>query len=442
MSATQPWYDVQRVSQKGSVILNRWRAERQASKMAPQAQDLSGLSPAEFAEWVRGNGGYGTGVVTERTAMQIGTVYACVALIGGAIASLPLHFYRIDDAGDRQREQRDEWYLFNEQPMAGWSAAVAWEYAVWSLLLKGDSFWRIHRASRMSPKIVGFEPLHPDSATVRRIDGRLTYKISKQPFETTLGGETVTLDQDDVLHIPGPGFDGQRGMSQISSVLKPAGGTALAADEYSLAFFKNSARPDFVLQATGKLDKDQIQVMRDQWADLYGGASRGWKPAILSGGLEIKPISLKAEEAQILETRRFQVEDLCRIFGVPPFMVGHTDKTTSWGAGVEQMSIGFVTYTLQRHLVKFEQEINRKVFRRAGRFCEFLTAGLTRGDLKSRNEAWRIALGRAGEPGWLTVNEVRRIENMPPVEGGDELNRAVVPAKKGPGNESASATAG
>jgi HK97 family phage portal protein len=161
---------------------------------------------------------------------------------------------------------------------------------------------------------------------------------------------------------------------------------------------------------------------------------------VLGGGLKVQPITINAHDAQLLETRKFQVEDICRIFGVPPHMVGHTEKTTSWGSGVEAMGIGFVKYTLQRHLVAFEQEINRKVFLNAARFSEFATVGLERGDTKTRYDAYRTALGRAGEKAWMTVNEVRKAENMSPVDGGDELENPSDPNE--PADDSAEGTNG
>ena len=133
-------------------------------------------------------------------------------------------------------------------------------------------------------------------------------------------------------------------------------------------------------------------------------------------------LTMTHEDSQLLATRSFQIEEIARIFGVPPHLIGQTDKVTSWGSGVENMGRGFVKFTLQRHLIKFEQEINRKLWPvRSRYFFEFNVAGLERGDLKSENEALRIALGRAGEPAWMTPNEVRRIKNMPPIEGADQL---------------------
>jgi HK97 family phage portal protein len=136
-------------------------------------------------------------------------------------------------------------------------------------------------------------------------------------------------------------------------------------------------------------------------------------PVVLAGGMKLHQLTMSAQDAELLSQRGFQIEEICRAFGVPPFMVGHTEKTTSWGSGVEQMSIGFVKYTLQRHLVAFEQEINHKLFKTSRNFSEFVTAGLERGDLKGRYEAYRIALGRAGEPSWMKASEIRKLENMP-----------------------------
>ena len=168
----------------------------------------------------------------------------------------------------------------------------------------------------------------------------------------------------------------------------------------------------------------------------YAGVANAHIPAILTGGGDVKTLSLNPGDAQLIETRGFQAADIARFYGVPPHMIGLTDKATSWGSGIEQQSIGFIKYTLQRHLVKIEQEINRKCFRTARNFAEFNTAGLERGDYKARNEGYRIAVGRAGEPGWMTINEIRKLENLPPIDGGDTLNPG------GKANEPAPKTAG
>jgi HK97 family phage portal protein len=439
------WFNADRVKQHISVVLMRALPTLKSDNAARRARlqrssdikaSSSNMSPAEFSEWLQGvRAGNGI-VVTERTAMCISAVYACVALIGGAVLSLPLKFYRRNSDGDRERYTPDEWWLLNEQPFTCWGAATAWEFALWSLLLQGDSFWRIHRASRLSPQITGFEPLHPGTVVVTRVLNRLVYRINPQPAEMLSGtrSQTIVVDQDDILHVPGPGFDGLRGMSQIANALATPGAIALSADVYARAFFDNGARPDYALQTDANMQPEQIANLRNQLDERHQGAARAWRPIVLQGGLKVEPITMTAEDSQLIEQRRFQVEDIARVFGVPPFMIGHTEKTSSWGSGVESMGIGFVKYTLSRHLVKFEQEINRKVFRTGNRFCEFDTAGLERGDLKTRFDAYRVALGRAGEEAWMTINEVRRAENRAPVENGDALKKGsneAVPAPAG-----------
>jgi HK97 family phage portal protein len=223
-----------------------------------------------------------------------------------------------------------------------------------------------------------------------------------------------------MLHIPGPGFDGLRGKSQIQFVLKTAAGIALAADQYSASFFKNGAKPDFAIEMEGKPTTEQIEEMRRVWHEKYGGIGKNHLPAVLFGGAKVHELTINAEDAQLIATRQFQVEDICRIFGVPPHMVGHVNKTTSWGSGIEHQGIGFVKFTMARHLTKIEQEVNRKTWPNGDMFCEFNTSGLERGDYKTRNEGYRIALGRAGEPAWMRVSEVRKLENLPPDE---ELER-------------------
>lgn len=381
------------------------------------------LSMQELSDWLFEQRS-GTEVSTPRAALSIGAVYACVSLISGAIASMPLKFYQRTDSGERKAYTPDLWWMLNEAWMPCWPAATAWEFTTTSLLLRGDWFARIHRASRLSPTIVGFEPWHPSYVDVERRDDRLRYTLWPQPDLQPADAKPLVLDQDDVLHVAGPGFDGRRGMSQIATVLRNTGAISLAAEEHSASFFRNSARPDYALATEKTLSVEQINSLREQIDERHRGAGRAWRPIVLQGGLTVEPITMNAKDAQLIEIRGFQVEDIARIFGVPPFMIGHSEKTTSWGSGVEQMGLGFVKYTLQRHLVKIEQEINRKVFRTARNFCEFLTEGIERGDIKTRSEAFRIALGRAGEPGWMTVNEVRRLQNLPPVDGGETLNAA------------------
>ena len=437
MNAPAPWYNAERVRQPGSVVLNKWMEERAAIKAQTTYASSSGTKGSQLYEWLTGAGSLSNAgpAVTERTAMAISAVYACIGLIGGAISCLPLQIYQRNEES-RKRIDHEIWWLLNEQPSASISAAVFWEYVAWSLMLHGDAFARILRASPLSPKISGLKPMHPLDVSVTKNGDRLAYTFIDDD------GKTVTLDQDDMLHIPGLGFDGLRGMSPLRHAARQSMGLSLAADEYSARFFSNGARPDYVVTMPNSLKDDQVKLFRESWMARYAGVGNAHVPAILTGGGDVKALSLNPEDAQLIETRNFNAGDIARFYGVPPHMIGITDKTTSWGTGIEQQGIGFVKYTLQRHLVKIEQEINRKCFRIARNFAEFNTAGLERGDFKARNEGYRIALGRAGEPGWMTANEIRKLENQPPIDGGDKLNdgKTVAPSQpdgKGAANEPA-----
>lgn len=357
-------------------------------------------------------------VVNERTAMSVSAVYACVRLIAGAIASLPLPVYQRTPSG-RDRVEHDLWWKLNEEPNPVMSAAVFWEYMVSSMLLSGDAYAVIRRPSRSSPAILGFEPVHPKRVQVKRgDDGRLHYIV--------IGENNIAdgYDQDDMVHFPGIGFDGLCSLSPIAHAGKQAIGLALAAEEHSARVFSNGARPDIAIEVPGALKEETVELLRSTWDDRFGGASKSHKPAILTGGVKVHEISMNAEDAALIATRQFQVTDIARIYGVPPFMIGETEKTTSWGAGVEQMGIGFVQYTLRPHLTRIEKELNRKLFRTARNFVEFNVDGLMEGDSKSQAEYFGKALGGPGSQGWMTVNEVRRLKNMKPLTGYNDIAHA------------------
>lgn len=344
--------------------------------------------------------------VTAETAMRVATVYACVSLLAGTIATLPFAIFERD--GDtRRRAKHEYWWLLNEQPHEHWTAAAAWEYLISAKLFYGDGFARLLRPGFASARIIGWEPMHPLRVQpFRSIEGELFYHYSP-PY-----GAAMVLDPADVIHLPSLGFDGLCSPSPITYAAREAVGTALAADAYTGKFFSGGATFDYALKTPANLKNEQLVDLR---ASLLARVAGGRTPLILSGGLEPAQLSVNSKDAEIMATRLFGVEELCRIFGVPPHMVGHTDKTTSWGSGIEQQGIGFVRYTLQRHLTPIAQEFNRKLWPSRERFfVEHVTDALQRGDLKSRYEAHRIALGHAGEMPFLTTDEIRRIENMPP----------------------------
>lgn len=345
--------------------------------------------------------------LSETTALTVSAIYACVNLIAGAIAALPVHIYKQDISnGERDRLFDDTLiWVFNEQMMPRWSAANGWEFMVQSLLLQGDAFARILRNSYSEP--IGLEPFHPRRVTVAVSMSltRLVYIV--EPEFAGTGINPLVLDQDDMLHVGGFGFNGLRGLSPLRNALRTTGYASNAMQEFSANFFANSARPDYALTTEQKMGQEAIDTLRAQIDEQHKGPAKAHRPMLLHSGLDIKTITMPLEEMQLLESRQFQIEEIARIYGVPPFMIGHNEKTTSWGSGIDSMGIGFVRYSLRQHLNKFQTEINRKFFRTAARVAEFDTTDLERADTKGFYEGLRIAVGRAGEPQLMTVNEAR-----------------------------------
>lgn len=411
---------MQRCAVPGSPILDEFVQQQQHQRSTiSNAGELASVDVTNSTEVFRAitGGMSAAGVaVTEKTAMQVAAVYACVNLIGGAISSMPLPIYQRTAEG-RVKVAHPLSPLLNRQPHARFSAAVFFEFVVASLLLHGDAYAEIQRPSLRSPLVLGLRPWPKAALVDTKIeDGMLAYFL----YDDERKAVRKVL-QDDMLHIPGAGFDGKNGMSQIRHGLRASAGIALAADQYSAEFFSNGSRPDFALEFPGVLTPEQQAMIRENWYSRYQGSGNRHLPALLTGGAKVHEVTMTAEDSQLLGTRQMQVEEIARLFGVPPHMIGHTTTSTSWGTGIEQQSIGFVKFTLSRHIRKIEQEINRKLLRGDEYYCEFSTAGLERGDYKTRNEGYRIGLGRAGEPAWMTVNEVRKLENLPPVDGGDQL---------------------
>ncbi|WP_186019678.1 phage portal protein [Burkholderia gladioli] len=413
----------------GSSILNEWRAKREAARQVQAAA----AREIPVSEMVYGSEGYGwlAGVgpggraVSERSAMAIGAVYACVGLIGGALGQLVLQTYTLND-GLSTPVRGDMWHLLNEEMHPRWSAALGWEFCAQALLLRGNLYMRLHRPTIFSSIVESIEPLHPLNVSPLLHDDRLIYQI------VNVDGTTETVDQDDMIHVPGPGFDGLRGMSQIQHVLRQPVSTALASSDVGENMLTDGLRPDIVLSTEGNLNREQIDLIREQWRDRYNGVRNSNAPVVIGGGMKVSQISMTASDAQLLEREKLSVEEVARIFGVPPYLIGQLEKQTSFGNGLEQLGTGFVRYTLGRHMTKIEQEFNRKTASRGKTKVAYDASPLLRGDMKSRYDSYRSALGRAGEPGWMSKNEVRRAENLPPVSDGDTLFNGAGNAKSDP----------
>ena len=389
-------------------VVERWRGP---SNGAVVSTGDSAETLAEFFQVAQTSSGY---VVSDQTAMSIATVYRCVGIIGGAISQLPLHHFRLEPDGTRKKQPKTPlWWLLNESPIDAWTAAAWKEFIVKSVLLRGDSFAELVRTGSV---VTSIRPFHPTSVQVlRKTDGTLLYSV------IDIDGERRTILPEDMLHFAGLGFDGVRSMSVIQWAARQAIGNSLAAADYAGRSFADGTLPQIAIKFPNKFTKSQGDELRDSFASTYNGP-RGRKfPLVLAEGADVKELSMTPQDAQLIETRQFEKHDIYTAFGVPPIMGGDNEKTTSWGTGIEQITIGFVRYTLKPHLVRWEEELNRKLFRRAGPFVEFEISGLLRGDAKAQADYYKAALGGPGSgPGWMSVNEIRSLQNLAPIDGADK----------------------
>lgn len=398
-------------SQQGSRVLGSWLAGRDGANeragIVAQAENSSGsVSMSELANLLGAAHRSSSGSsVTADSAMRVSAAYGCMSLVAGAIATLPIGIYE-RKGNERDSADHDYWWMLNELASDGWTASAAWESVMLSKLSHGDGFGEWIRPSIYSNRVIGWKPLPRHQVQPFRDGDRVLYRISPP------NKEAYTLDRADIIHLPSLGFDGLTSPSPLTYAALEAIGTALSAQEHAGRFFSGGANFDYALKTASRMDDTQLKQLKASLIARVQNGGRG--PLILGGGLEPTQLSVNSKDAEILATRLFTVEEICRIFGVPPHMVGHTDKTTSWGSGIESQGIGFVRYTLQRHLTPIAQELNSKLWPVRQRFfVEHVTAALERGDLKARYDAYRTALGRAGEMPFMTPEEVRRKENMP-----------------------------
>lgn len=410
-------------SRHESRVLGAWLASREgaaerAGVCTPRAENTisTNLTVNELANLYSMGALSSAGVsVTPEGAQCVPTVYACVDRITGAIKSMPFLVHERSQK-DSQPIDHDYNWLFNERACEDWSAADAWAYLLGNKLLYGDGYAELLRPSISSSRIIGWQPLFkPNVQPFRdRATGTKYFRVTRP------NGGIDVLDQADVIQLPSMGYDGLSSPSPITYAAREVVGAALAGQRWAGKFFSEGATFDYALRTDQGLGDEQIKSLKSQLLARIAGSRA---PLILTGGLQPAQLTVNPKDAELLASRLFTVEEICRIFGVPPHLVGHTEKNSSWGTGMEQQGTNFVRYTLMGHLTQVAQEFNHKLWpTRARYFVQHVTDALVKADVKTRNEAHRVAIGRAGEPGWMTVNEVRRRENLPPVDGGDTLN--------------------
>lgn len=395
-----------------SRVLGTWLAGRdggteRAGVVALGENSTSSLTTSELANLLGAASRASSGApVTAETGMRVSAAYGCMSLVAGAIASLPLGMYE-RKGNDRDSADHEYWWMLNEKASDGWTAFDAWQAIILSKLQHGDGIGELIRPSMYSNRVIGWKPLARHTVNPFRDGKEVYYRVSP------IDGPSYVLHREDVIHLTSLGFDGLTSPSPLTYAALEAIGIALSAQEHAGQFFSGGANFDYALTAEKKMDDKQLLQLK---ASLIARAQNGGRgPLILTGGLAPAQLSVNSKDAEILATRLFTVEEICRIFGVPPSMVGHGSAASNFGTGIAQQGMGFTRYTLQRHLEPIKQELNSKLWPvRQRYFVEHITAALERTDLAGRYTAYRTALGRAGEQPFMSVDEIRRLENMPP----------------------------
>ncbi|MBL6440899.1 phage portal protein [Streptococcus suis] len=345
--------------------------------------------------------------VDEFKAMQTTAVYACVRILAEAVASLPIHVYELTSNGKEKKIDHPLYFLLHDEPNPEMSSFIFRETLMSHLLIWGNAYVQIIRDK--AGRVISLYPLLPDKMSVHRDDsGKLYYKYQRQTEENPNFKDkgTVLLKQEDILHVAGLGFDGLIGYSPIA-MAKNAIGMTLATENYGAAFFKNGANPGGVLEHPGIL-KDPKRV-RDSWNAVYNGATNAHKVAVLEEGMKYTQVGIPPEEAQFLQTRKFQINEIARLYRIPPHMVGDLEKSSF--SNIEQQSLEFVKYTLDPWVVRLEQSFKRSLFlpeEKKRYLIKFNVDGLLRGDYQSRMNGYAIAR----QNGWLSTNDIRELEDL------------------------------
>ncbi|MBL5945498.1 phage portal protein [Enterobacter asburiae] len=345
-------------------------------------------------------------VVTADKAIQLSAVWACVRLLSESISTLPLKIYvRQPDGSRKAATDHPAYSILCRRPNSEMTPSRFMLMVVASICLRGNAFIE---KKFIANRLVSLVPLLPQNMVVKRLTtGALEYKYTEN------GNERV-IPVKNIMHIRGFGLDGVCGMMPMKTGWDVIG-SAMAVEESAAKIFEQGLQSSGFLSADNALTDDQRERLRGYMASFTGSKNAG-KIMVLEGGLKYQGVTMNPEDAQMLESRAFSIEEICRWFRVPPFMVGHTTKQSSWASSLEGMNLQFLTHTLRPLLVNIEQEIGRCLLDSDDEvFAEFSVEGLLRADSAGRAAYYTSAL----QNGWMSRNDVRRLENMPPIEGGD-----------------------
>lgn len=345
-------------------------------------------------------------VVSADKAIHLSAVWACVRLLSESVSTLPLKIYaRQPDGSRKPATDHPAYQVLCRRPNLEMTPSRFMLMLVASICLRGNAFVE---KKMIGNRLVALVPLLPQNMVVKRLDnGSLEYTYTEVATQRTIPVKNI-------MHIRGFGLDGVCGMMPMMAG-RDVIGSAMAVEESAAKIFENGLQSSGFLSAESALDAEQRERLRG-YMQAFTGSRNAGRIMVLEGGLKYQNVTMNPEAAQMLESRAFSIEEICRWFRVPPFMVGHADKQSSWASSVEGMNLQFLTNTLRPLLVNIEQEISRCLLDGdEDLFAEFSVEGLLRADSAGRAAYYTTAL----QNGWMSRNDVRRLENMPPIEGGE-----------------------
>ena len=386
-----------------SVAPSRLKAIWQAAFGRRAVQD--GIEPVPPMISASGN------TVTPGAALEVAAVWSCVRLLSETIATMPLMLYRTDRAGTRNLATDHGLYaLLHDAPSYDFTAVEFWEGVALGLCLRGNAY---ARKEMIGNRLVALTPLRSDLMVVDRNQaGERVYRYSDPK------GQKVYREAE-IFHVRGFGGAGDIGLSVVEFARQSIG-QALAGDSFAGSLFRNGVRPSTILTVDQTLTPEQRQQVRENIVEPFMGADQAGGVMVLEAGFTMQPMTMTMLDAQFIENRGFTVEEICRWFRVPPWMIGHTSGSSNWGTGLEQQLLAFLTFSLRPYLARIEQAISRSLLSPVDRLTlkpEFKVEGLLRTDSAARAGFYTVMV----QNGVMTRNEVRRLENLPPLPGGDEL---------------------
>lgn len=402
------------------------RVEPAIMAVQEPARPVALQSSAGVDQWKEYFGFLGDGhePISRDTAMKLTAVSGCVSLLAGTIGTLSVSVRRVDpNLGSLVVDDHPVQALVSADPHPLFGSEVFFEGLSAIAFLEGNAFAEIQRNRRGG--VVAMRPLFDASVSPWERNGRVAYAINRD-------GVSTGLDQDDVLHLRGSAT--VRGLLALSPLhcFARTIGIGLSAEKYADKFFKDGVNPTGYISFDGKVTDEKIaDEIRDYWSAKFGGVNNAHRPAVLQEGGTFHKLMTDPETAQLFQSRSFQVLDVARAYGVPPHLIGETEKSTSWGSGIQAQTTQFYILSLRKHIKRFEGELNRKLLseqeRKQGLQIKFNLDTLLRADLAARYDAHRIAVGGTQHPGWLTINEVREIEGKPKLDdpAADALFRPV-----------------